>query len=113
MQNSLIQIREIDRCDNTRGVLEQYLIPTRRLQSKLQSAVFPKYDTIPSKGMGRVMDEKGRGYSMKYSGGDANMTIYQEYQGGETEQFEHEVLVKIGIGTGLFEPTKTIWLKRK
>jgi hypothetical protein len=113
MTNSLIQILAIDEYDNTREVIKQYFLPAGQVETKLKELFDKMYQQIPS-GKGRIMNKTGRGYTWHYSGGDAELTIYNEYYGGESKVFEYEVLSKFeNIGTGLFEPMKTIWLKNK
>ena len=111
---SLIQILKIDQYDNTREVLEQFYLPSIDVEDKINTLLEEKYNKI-SAGKGRVPKRDGTmAYTYQYSGGDAIMYIFNEYTGGESKEWEYEVLSKIeGVGTGLFEPINDIYLKNK
>ena len=112
--NSLIQILKIDKYDNTREVLEQFYLPSENVENKINNLLEEKYDKI-SAGKGRVSKKDGTmGFTFHYSGGDAIMYVFKEYTGGESKEWEYNVLTKIdGVGTGLFEPIDSNYLKNK
>ena len=113
LQRTLIKVLKLDKFDNTREVIEQYLIPTSQVKGKIKELLNEKYIEIPC-GKGMIRNKTDRGYKMSYSNGYAILGIYEEYYGGEDKDWEEDVLLKIpNIGTSLFEHKDDIWLNKK